>query len=425
MQSRTRPDLLVLASLAAGLSTPSGWAGQYVLTHTLIDPSPSMRDCFGLSIATDGRFLIVGDPCDSPGTRGVGQAHLFDAHTGSLLHTFAPPDAIERGSFGVAVAIDSGGVLIAGANSSNRTLLFDPETHDFIRAFDGPQDAVGRSFGAALAMSARYVAIGDTAAGESSQGRALLFDRATARLLRVIDNPKPSARFLGVSVALSGDRLIAGAPGFISDPDGAFAFDLPSGALVTTLENPMELALDEFGRSVAADGALAAVGAPGGLDGAAHMFDLNSGAKLRTLESPTDSPILNDGFGQSVDLDGDRLLVGAAADGEDADGRAHLFDAGTGALLRTFDSGKTDAFWRFGESVSMRKNIIAITAASGHVFIFTCPGDLDGDGVVGSADLGLLLGDWGYDDPAADLNGDGVVDGDDVAILLGEWGVCQ
>jgi hypothetical protein len=48
-------------------------------------------------------------------------------------------------------------------------------------------------------------------------------------------------------------------------------------------------------------------------------------------------------------------------------------------------------------------------------------GDLDGDGAVNGADLGLLLAAWGSGDPDADLNGDGVVDGADLGILLASW----
>lgn len=51
-----------------------------------------------------------------------------------------------------------------------------------------------------------------------------------------------------------------------------------------------------------------------------------------------------------------------------------------------------------------------------------CPADLDGDGVVGGADLGLLLGSWGT--PNNDLDGDGVVGGADLGLLLGSWGAC-
>jgi len=56
----------------------------------------------------------------------------------------------------------------------------------------------------------------------------------------------------------------------------------------------------------------------------------------------------------------------------------------------------------------------------------TCPADLDGDGVVGGADLGILLDSWGVGGKGgqADLNGDGVVDGADLGILLDAWGPC-
>jgi len=49
------------------------------------------------------------------------------------------------------------------------------------------------------------------------------------------------------------------------------------------------------------------------------------------------------------------------------------------------------------------------------------PADLNGDGVVDGADLGLLLGAWGADGPT-DLNGDGTTDGADLGLLLGSWG---
>ena len=58
-----------------------------------------------------------------------------------------------------------------------------------------------------------------------------------------------------------------------------------------------------------------------------------------------------------------------------------------------------------------------------------CPADLDGDGVVNGADLGLYLLEAGTTcDPTkpcpADFNGDGSVDGADLGILLIAWGSC-
>jgi len=52
------------------------------------------------------------------------------------------------------------------------------------------------------------------------------------------------------------------------------------------------------------------------------------------------------------------------------------------------------------------------------------PGDLNGDGCVDHADLGILLSDWdctGGDCPG-DCDGDGDTDHADLGLLLGHWG---
>ncbi|MBL9119265.1 MAG: hypothetical protein JNL80_05040 [Phycisphaerae bacterium] len=55
-----------------------------------------------------------------------------------------------------------------------------------------------------------------------------------------------------------------------------------------------------------------------------------------------------------------------------------------------------------------------------------CPADLNGDDVVGGADLAVLLGQWGGGPSSqADLNGDGIVNAADLAIVLGAWGPCD
>jgi alpha-tubulin suppressor-like RCC1 family protein len=53
-----------------------------------------------------------------------------------------------------------------------------------------------------------------------------------------------------------------------------------------------------------------------------------------------------------------------------------------------------------------------------------CLADFDGDGVVGGADLTLLLAQWGTAGPATDLDGNGLVGGADLTILLALWGKC-
>jgi subtilisin family serine protease len=90
------------------------------------------------------------------------------------------------------------------------------------------------------------------------------------------------------------------------------------------------------------------------------------------------------------------------------------------ALFQTADyfveNGTHDPEFRRGYG------IIDIFAAAQ---IGPCDVDLDGDELVGAADLAQLLGVWGpCPECAADFNGDGEVDATDLAALLGSWGPC-
>lgn len=50
-------------------------------------------------------------------------------------------------------------------------------------------------------------------------------------------------------------------------------------------------------------------------------------------------------------------------------------------------------------------------------------GDLNNDGVVDGADVGIFLALWGSSDPLGDLNGDGNTDGADLGILVAAWSI--
>jgi hypothetical protein len=56
---------------------------------------------------------------------------------------------------------------------------------------------------------------------------------------------------------------------------------------------------------------------------------------------------------------------------------------------------------------------------------FACRPDLNGDGSVDSADLGMVLTAWGSADSASDLDGNGSVDSADLGALLAAWGACR
>ncbi|MFO0839987.1 MAG: hypothetical protein U1D55_15880 [Phycisphaerae bacterium] len=68
---------------------------------------------------------------------------------------------------------------------------------------------------------------------------------------------------------------------------------------------------------------------------------------------------------------------------------------------------------------------IDLQAEGGPAVPIACLGDLNGDGVVDSADLGVLLGAW-QTSAAGDLDGDGDTDQADLGVLLANWqSACQ
>lgn len=56
--------------------------------------------------------------------------------------------------------------------------------------------------------------------------------------------------------------------------------------------------------------------------------------------------------------------------------------------------------------------------------VVVCRADLNADGRVDSADIGLLLSEWGQHRSVADINRDLLVDSADLGLLLGEFGDC-
>jgi hypothetical protein len=73
-----------------------------------------------------------------------------------------------------------------------------------------------------------------------------------------------------------------------------------------------------------------------------------------------------------------------------------------------------------------RPNITGRWTNLGGNTVCDCAGDLNVDGVVNGADLGLMLSSWGLcgSNCSADLNGDAVVNGADLGLLLSAWGIC-
>jgi len=125
-------------------------------------------------VALDGNNVLIGAPRDNTNGERVGQAHLFDALTGTLLQTFNDPTVTHRDEFGTSVALDGNNVLIGddgsdtNGNNVGQAHLFDALTGNLLRTFNDPTVTATDVFGRSVALDGNNVLIG--APGDDTLG---------------------------------------------------------------------------------------------------------------------------------------------------------------------------------------------------------------------------------------------------------------
>jgi hypothetical protein len=254
------------------------------LLHTLTNPNPftdtarttgtsAYGDYFANSLAISGNYAIVGayleDDNIEPWPNGLnsGKAYIFNVTTGALLYTLANPNpygTAQNDRFGVSVAISGNYAIVgsdregeSGETNVGKAYIFNVTTGALVHTIDYPDTtedyAVTRSdiwFGSAVSISGNYAIVGayskDYSAGVINSGIAFIFNVTTGALVHKLINPNAYGAYtndnFGLSVAISGDYAIVGAERE-DDADGtdsgkAYIFNVTTGALVQTLDNP-------------------------------------------------------------------------------------------------------------------------------------------------------------------------------------------
>ena len=291
-------------------------------------------------------------------------AHARAADAPALAASVAPTpnapaglaDAIESAASGAAeVPLDGLAEAVAAALTEEAKLT----------AADG---AAGDQFGFSVSLSGNRALVGSTGNDDngSLSGSAYVFAfDGTIWTEEAKLTAADAAGFdvFGVSVSLSGDRALVGARG--DDGKGSayvFAFDGASWAQEAKLTAADGAVNDQFGQSVSLSGDRALVGDyadddNGSESGSAYVFAFDGTTWTQEAKLTAADGAAGDQFGWSVSLSGGRALVGAHADDDNGSvsGSAYVFalDGTTWTQEAKLTAADGAEFDSFGYSVSL------------------------------------------------------------------------
>lgn len=232
--------------------------------------------------------------------------------------------------------------------------------HAAVITIQNPSPTQLAFFGQSIDSANGFLVVGENNLNGGS-GEAFLYDADNGSLITTLASPDSQAGGeFGWSVEISGSLLFVGAPGeTVNGVDNAgrvYIFDLGTGTLSKTLVSTSPEHLGDFGRAVDVADRLLAVGAPFETvnsvpAGRVHIFDMTTSTEIMNLATPNPGPGHSGAFGATINIADDHIIVGAP--GENAFGRAYVFDIRTGSLLSTLHSPSVSGGGLFGSSVAI------------------------------------------------------------------------
>jgi hypothetical protein len=232
------------------------------------------------------------------------------------------------------------------------------------------------TFGTSVGVSGTTIVVGDIGAG-----RAYVFTKTATSWERAAElgaSVSPIGQVcsgFGRSVAVSGDTVVVGAS------SGICVYNRTASGWRQAAElrasGPGAVLAGNFGESVAVSGTTIVVGAPGvGSSGRAYVFTKAASGWRQTAELEGSDTATDDGFGQSVAVSSEAIVVGAFGHASHA-GNAYVFTkAATGwqqaAELKGSDTAAGD---NFSETVTISGTTVGVgapghAAGAGRAYVF-------------------------------------------------------
>jgi len=321
------------------------FGGSWSQSAKLVASDAASFDRFGNSVGICGGRAIVGAPYEDQVGADSGSAYIFELSRGVWTETdkIWASDGAGSDSFGAAVALWED-VAVAGApfnDSIGSVYCFLKQGGSWketrkIRAWEA--DA-GDDFGQGAALCGDTILAGSSSGdgGNAGTGTAFLYSLVPSTEHKITADDAGFGDYFGQAVDVYGDTAIIGAYGDDQKDLNAGAAYIYTRSGNSWTESQKLMAPDGgsgdyFGWAVSIDGNTAVVGSYGDNDagndtGSAYVFTESGGGWSYSQKLLADDMAAGDQFGWSVDVRGDRIIVGARHDSDIASwaGAAYVF----------------------------------------------------------------------------------------------------
>jgi hypothetical protein len=226
------------------------WSLEQCVTDT--DEVPNSDDGYGVAIALSGDTLVVGASADTTNGIIAGAAYVYvrNGHTWSLQQKLFPTDPSPFAQFGIAVDI-AGDTLVVGAHGDDDSGFQTGAAYIFRRTgttwtqeqkIKANDEQAESAFGASISLNGQTIAVGapsESSPNASFSGAVYAFVNNGAGWQQQAkikpNNTMPNQQF-GSTVSISGDTIVATAPGEIIGAPSVEAQNVRSKGAVYILD---------------------------------------------------------------------------------------------------------------------------------------------------------------------------------------------
>ena len=306
----------------------SSWS----LQQTLTDPNaaPQVDNGFGYSVALKGDTLVVGAIGDSTAASNAGAAYVYvrNGTTWTLQQQLTAALPVSNSNFGISVDV-SADTVVVGAHLADSAYVFQRAAGVWTQQQQLlPGGAPEQSFGLSVSISGQTIAVGAASysePGAESAGAIYVFvnnGSAWVQQQRFTAHVAEDGQNLGYTVAISGDTIVASAPGekVGAHSSGAVYIFERSGVNWDQKKRLVEKSggkLDSYGLRVAIDGDTIVIGNSNNSTvaqyagaGEVYVRNGNNSWSLKYVLTANDGGYL-DLLGQTVAISGNTVMLGA------------------------------------------------------------------------------------------------------------------